>query len=164
MKNLILLLVAMLTVLSINVQKTVANSNSNDFDKGVDDLNVVRECKEEVIVEDRKSINSNVFTSVEQMPQFPGGDVELMKWISNHIQYPETAKAETLMGRVVVKFVVTKTGKVGDVEIVRSKHPDLDREAIRVVKSLPDFIPGKMGGQPVDVWFTVPVNFKLQGI
>lgn len=108
--------------------------------------------------------DNNVYTLVEQMPRFPGGDAELMKWISSHIQHPESAKNEYIQGRVVVNFVVTKTGKIEDVKVANSKHPDLDREAIRVVKSLPDFIPGMMNGHPVNVWFSVPVNFKYSGI
>ena len=68
-----------------------------------------------------------------------------------------------IQGRVVVQFDVTKTGKVGEVKVVRSVDRDLDKEAIRVCKSLPDFIPGRMNGQAVNVWYTLPVQFKLQG-
>ena len=133
-----------------------------DFDKGTDDLNVVREHKEEIIVEEKKE--EQVFTAVEQMPQFPGGEAELMKYISNNIKYPTMAMENNIQGRVVVQFVVTKTGKIGEVKVVRSKDPDLDKEAVRVVKSLPNFIPGKMNGQAVNVWYTLPITFKLQGI
>lgn len=137
-----------------------------DFDEGTDDLNIVREHKNEVIVEEKKPEPEpdQVFQSVEQMPQFPGGDAELMKYISSHIKYPTMAMENNIQGRVVVQFVVTKTGAIGEVKVVRSKDPDLDREAVRVVKSLPNFIPGKMNGQAVNVWYTLPVNFKLQGI
>lgn len=137
-----------------------------DFDEGTDDLNIVREHKDEVIVEEKKPEPEpdQVFQSVEQMPQFPGGDAELMKYISSHIKYPTMAMENNIQGRVVVQFVVTKTGAIGEVKVVRSKDPDLDREAVRVVKSLPNFIPGKMNGQAVNVWYTLPVNFKLQGI
>lgn len=64
----------------------------------------------------------------------------------------------------MVQFVVTKTGSVGEVKVVRSKDPDLDKEAVRVVKTLPKFVPGKMNGQPVNVWYTLPITFKLQGV
>ena len=135
-----------------------------DFDKGTDDLNVVREHKDEIVVEEKKPEPEKVFTAVEQMPQFPGGEGELMKYISNNIKYPAMAMENGVQGRVVVQFVVTKDGSVGEVKVVRGKDPDLDREAVRVVKSLPKFIPGKMNGQAVNVWYTLPINFKLQGV
>lgn len=69
-----------------------------------------------------------------------------------------------IQGRVVVQFVVTKNGSIGEVKVLRSRDKDLDNEAVRVVKSLPNFIPGKMNGQPVNVWYTLPVTFKLQGV
>ena len=145
---------------------------STDFDKGTDDINVVREHKEEIVVEEKtppppppapkvEENENKVFTSVEQMPVFPGGDAELMKYLSSHIQYPAIAAENGVQGRVVVQFVVKKDGSVGEVKVVRGKDPDLDKEAVRVVKTLPKFIPGKMNGQPVNVWFTLPVNFKL---
>ena len=144
------------------LQQTETAFGQTDFDKGTDDLNVVREHKEEIIVEEKKE--EQVFTAVEQMPQFPGGEAELMKYISNNIKYPTMAMENNIQGRVVVQFVVTKTGKIGEVKVVRSKDPDLDKEAVRVVKSLPNFIPGKMNGQAMNVWYTLPITFKLQGI
>ena len=144
------------------LQQTETAFGQTDFDKGTDDLNVVREHKEEIIVEEKKE--EQVFSAVEQMPQFPGGEAELMKYISNNIKYPTMAMENNIQGRVVVQFVVTKTGKIGEVKVVRSKDPDLDKEAVRVVKSLPSFIPGKMNGQAVNVWYTLPITFKLQGI
>ncbi len=138
---------------------------STNFDQGTDDINVVREYKEEIIVEEKKEVDDNqVFQSVEQMPQFPGGDAALMKWIGEHIKYPTMAMENNIQGRVTVSFVVTKNGSIGEVKVLRSRDPDLDKEAVRVVKSLPNFIPGKMNGQPVNVWYTLPVNFRLQGV
>ena len=126
---------------------------------------MVREYKDEVIVEEKKEdLDTKVFQSVEQMPQFPGGDVELMKYINSHIKYPTMAMENNIQGRVVVQFVVTKNGSIGEVKVLRSRDKDLDNEAVRVVKSLPNFIPGKMNGQPVNVWYTLPVTFKLQGV
>mgnify|MGYP003466339958 FL=1 len=144
------------------LQQTETAFGQTDFDKGTDDLNVVREHKEEIIVEEKKE--EQVFTAVEQMPQFPGGEAELMKYISNNIKYPTMAMENNIQGRVVVQFVVTKTGKIGEVKVVRSKDPDLDKEAVRIVKTLPNFIPGKMNGQAVSVWYTLPITFKLQGL
>lgn len=134
-----------------------------NFDKGTDDRTVVREHKNEVIVEEKKPEKEQVFVSVEQMPQYPGGDAELMKYLSSHIQYPAMAIENNVQGRVIVQFVVTKNGSIGEVKVVRSVDRDLDKEAVRVVKTLPKFIPGKMNGQAVNVWYTLPVTFKLQG-
>lgn len=137
-----------------------------DFDKGTDDRNVTRQHKDEVIVEDKKPepVKEEVFRAVEQMPVFPGGEVALMKWLSNNIQYPPAAMENNVQGRVVVQFVVTKTGAIGEVKVVRSVDRDLDNEAIRVCKKLPKFTPGRMNGQAVNVWYTLPVQFKLQGL
>lgn len=96
------------------------------------------------------------------MPQFPGGDAELYKWISSHIKYPTMAAENNIQGRVTVRFVVKEDGSIGRVEVLRGKDPDLDKEAQRVVKTLPKFIPGKMNGRAVQVWYTLPINFKLQ--
>ena len=86
-----------------------------------------------------------------------------MKYLSSHIQYPAMAQENNVQGRVVVQFVVEKDGHVGEVKVVRSVDKDLDKEAIRVCKTLPKFTPGRQNGQPVRVWYTLPVNFKLQG-
>lgn len=145
--------------------ETTTAFGQSDFDKGTDDRNVVREHKDEIVVEEKKPVEENkVFTAVEQMPQFPGGEGELMKYIRDHLKYPPVAAENNIQGRVIVQFVVTKTGKVGEVKVARGKDPDLDKEAVRVVKTLPDFIPGKMNGQAVAVWYTLPITFKLQGI
>ena len=147
------------------LKETQTAFGQTDFDKGTDDRNVTREHMNEVIVEEKKPEpkKEEIFKAVEQMPTFPGGDAELMKWLRDHIQYPTVAMENNIQGRVVVQFVVTKTGKVGEVKVVRSVDRDLDKEAIRVCKSLPDFIPGRMNGQAVNVWYTLPVQFKLQG-
>ncbi|WP_302988110.1 energy transducer TonB [uncultured Muribaculum sp.] len=148
-----------------DLKETTTAFGQSDFDKGTDDRNVVREHKDEIVVEEKKPVEENkVFAAVEQMPQFPGGESALMQYISKNIKYPPVAMENGIHGRVVVQFVVTKTGKIGEVKIARGKDPDLDKEAMRVVKSLPDFIPGKMNGQAVNVWYTLPVTFKLQGL
>ena len=145
------------------VAESTAAAGATTFDQGTDDLNVVREHKEEIIVEEKhEPVKEEIFTAVEQMPQFPGGEAELLKYIATHIKYPTMAAENNIQGRVVVKFVVKKDGQVGDVVVVRGKDPDLDKEAVRVVKTLPKFIPGKMNGQAVSVWYTLPINFKLQ--
>ena len=131
---------------------------------GSDDINLNKEHKEEVVQEKprEEKKKEEVFTHVEQMPKFPGGDAELYKFISNNLNYPAMAIENNVQGRVVVQFVVTKDGSIGNVKVVRSVDRDLDNEAIRVCKKLPKFIPGKQNGQPVNVWYTLPVTFKLQ--
>lgn len=104
---------------------------------------------------------NQVYTVVEKKPQFPGGEAELLRYISENLRYPEVAKNEKNQGRVVVQFVVKSDGSVGDVKIIRKVSDALDAEAARVIKSLPTFTPGEMGGKPVSVWYTLPVTFKL---
>ena len=101
-------------------------------------------------------------TDVEQMPQFPGGEVALMKYIDSHINYPPKAAKNNIEGSVIVQFVVKKDGSIGEVKVVHSLEKDLDKEAVRVVKSLPKFTPGRHDGQAVSVWYTLPVSFKLK--
>ena len=111
----------------------------------------------------QKSANDNVFTcGGEQMPEFPGGQAGLLTFICNNIQYPEDAANNNAQGKVYVKFVVTRIGKVENVQIARSSGNEaLDQEALRVCRMLPDFIPGRENGKAVDVFYTVPVTFKL---
>ena len=146
------------------VQESTAAAGAATFDQCTYNLEVVRTYKDEIIVEEKKPepVKEEIFTAVEQMPQFPGGEAELLKYIATHIKYPTMAAENNIQGRVVVKFVVKKDGNVGEVVVLRGKDPDLDKEAVRVVKTLPRFIPGKMNGQSVSVWYTLPINFKLQ--
>jgi protein TonB len=102
------------------------------------------------------------FVVVEEMPMFPGGESALLAYISEHTQYPEVAKENNIQGKVIVRFCVTSKGGVDKVEILKSVDPELDKEAIRVVKTLPTFKPGKQGGKPVPVWYMVPINFTLK--
>jgi protein TonB len=147
--------------------ESLHSAGSVDFDQGTDNKAVIREFKNEVVVEEKvekpKEVVEQVFTVVEQMPQFPGGEAALMKFLQSHINYPPMAAENGVQGKVVVRFVVDKTGRVGEVKVVRSVDKDLDREATRVCKSLPKFTPGRQNGHPVSVWYTLPVFFKLQG-
>jgi protein TonB len=140
---------------------------ATNYDQGTDNLNVSNTNVNVVVVEppvDRPvEVEQKVFTSVEQMPQFPGGEAALMKFLQSHINYPPMAAENNVQGRVVVQFVVEKNGNIGEVKVVRSVDKDLDKEAVRVCKSLPKFTPGRQNGQAVPVWFTLPVTFKLQG-
>ncbi len=131
---------------------------------GAEDFTSQDQLKKEVVVveEPVKHEPAKIFEAVEQMPTFPGGEAALYKFLSDNINYPAAAAEEGVSGRVVVRFVVTKTGAIDQVTIARGKHPALDKEAMRVVKKLPKFIPGKQNGENVNVWYTLPVNFKLQ--
>ena len=102
-----------------------------------------------------------IFDIVEQMPSFPGGDREMMAYLSNNLKYPVIAQEQNIQGQVIIRFVVGKNGEVKDVTVMRSLDPSCDKEAIRVVKSMPKWIPGKQNGNPVLVYYTLPVRFKL---
>ena len=146
--------------------QTDAFAGSVTNSEGTTNLNNFKEQINEVVIEEKEPAAdkpAEIFISVEQMPQFPGGDEALLKYLSSHINYPPMAAENNVQGRVVVQFVVDKTGKVGEVTVVRSVDKELDREAVRVCKSLPKFVPGRQNGQPVSVWYTLPVTFKLQG-
>ena len=106
--------------------------------------------------------SETIYKSVEQMPMFPGGEIELIKYLSQNIQYPPEAAKNNVQGRVILQFVVDKTGQVGEVKVVRSVSEELDAEAVRVVKTLPKFEPGRQDGKPVAVWYTLPVSFNIR--
>ena len=105
--------------------------------------------------------NNMVFDVVEVMPQYPGGQIAMLKYIMENIKYPEQAMKEGIQGRVTVRFIVEKDGSISNVKPVLSVHPLLDTEAVRVVESMPKWSPGKQNGKPVRVRFNVPVMFKL---
>lgn len=105
---------------------------------------------------------TKIFTVVEQMPLFPGGDAALMAYLRDNIHYPTVAAENGVQGRVVVGFVVERDGSITDVNVLRSVDPSLDREAMRVVKGMPRWTPGKQNGSAVRVKYQVPVTFRLQ--
>ena len=106
--------------------------------------------------------NDMVFDVVEVMPQYPGGQIAMLKYIMKNIKYPKQIMEEGIQGRVTVSFIVEKDGRVSNVRLLRSVQPSLDKEAIRVVKSMPKWTPGKHNGKPVRVQFNLPVMFKLK--
>lgn len=112
--------------------------------------------------EEKPEVENKVFEVVEQMPSFPGGPSALMKYLSENIKYPVVAQENGVQGRVVVSFVVERDGSITDVKVARSVDPSLDREAMRVVRSMPHWIPGKQNGSAVRVKYNVPVSFRLQ--
>ena len=109
-----------------------------------------------------KEEETKVFDVVEVMPSFPGGQGALFEWLSKNIKYPVVAEENGVQGRVIVTFVVERNGSITDVQVVKSVDPSLDKEAVRVVKAMPHWIPGKQNGSAVRVKFTVPVTFRLQ--
>jgi protein TonB len=111
----------------------------------------------EIVEED----DEEVFMVVENMPEFPGGDLGLMKYIQKNVKYPPIAKEYNITGKVYISFVVDKSGSVTNVKVVRGVDKNLDAEAVRVIESLPKYKPGKQRGKAVKVMFTVPINFTL---
>lgn len=131
--------------------------------KGNDDANgEVLKLKEAVAQPEPKPEVEKVFDVVEQMPSFPGGPSALMEWLSNNVKYPVVAQENGVQGRVVVSFVVERDGSITDVKVVRGVDPSLDKEASRVVRAMPRWIPGKQNGSAVRVKYNVPVAFRFQ--
>ena len=112
---------------------------------------------------DESNTSGKPFDVVEQMPQFPGGPAALMEFLSKNVKYPQEAYKNGIQGRVIVTFVINKDGSISDAKVVKSVDPQLDEEALRVVHSMPNWIPGRQNGEPVNVKYTVPITFKLQG-
>lgn len=137
----------------VEVEETVVIDAETDEEEEI----VFEEPEVEIVEEEEEEI----FVVVEDPPQFPGGQGALLKYVANNIKYPAIARENDIQGVVYVRFVVTKKGEVGEVQIGRGVHPSLDEEAIRVVKTLPKWTPGKQRGKPVSVWFTLPIRFKL---
>jgi TonB family protein len=99
---------------------------------------------------------------VEQIPMFPGGTELLIKYISKNIEYPEEAKAKGIQGKVIVKFRITSRGNMNGFEIYKSVSPELDAEALRVLKTITKFEPAIVDGKPVSAWFYLPITFTLR--
>lgn len=104
--------------------------------------------------------DSLIYNSCDVMPEFPGGNAAMMRYIGEHMQYPEAALRSGTQGKCVLRFVITKTGDVGEVKVLRSVSPECDAEATRVARTL-KFSPGQQDGNLVNVWYTLPILFKL---
>lgn len=115
-----------------------------------------------VVEEEEEESSTTIFTVVEEMPEFPGGQGELLQYLSKSIRYPVIAQENGIQGRVTCSFVVEKDGSVTDVQVLRGVDPSLDKEAIRVISAMPKWKPGKQRGKPVRVKYNVPVTFRLQ--
>ena len=143
----------------LNATKTsisIADVKGNDEEYGAD----IADLKQVVV--QAKEEPEQVFDMVEQMPTFPGGQEALMKYIGKNLRYPAIAQENGVQGRVICQFVVGKDGQVRDVVVVRTLDPSCDKEAIRVLTSMPKWIPGKQNGKAVSVKYTVPIMFRLQ--
>ncbi|MBK5194837.1 MAG: energy transducer TonB [Proteiniphilum sp.] len=110
----------------------------------------------------QEEVTDEIFVVVENQPEFPGGNTAMMKFLGDNIKYPVIAQENGIQGRVICNFVVEKDGSITDVQVVRGVDPSLDREAMRVIKQMPRWTPGKQRGQAVRVRFTLPVVFRLQ--
>ena len=149
-------------------QEDLAKTNTaiGSFDvKGNDDANgQVMMAKEAIAAPEppKHEEENKVFEAVEQMPSFPGGQSALMRYLSDNVRYPVVAQENGVQGRVVISFIVERDGSITDVRVVRSVDPSLDKEAQRVVRSMPNWIPGKQNGSAVRVKYNVPVSFRLQ--
>ncbi|MDR1880910.1 MAG: energy transducer TonB [Tannerellaceae bacterium] len=114
-----------------------------------------------VVVEEEEN-DQTIFAVVETMPEFPGGDLELLRFVQKSIKYPVIAQENGVQGRVICSFVVNRDGSVVDAEVLRPVDPSLDKEALRVIGTMPKWTPGKQRGKPVRVKYTLPITFKLQ--
>lgn len=122
----------------------------------------IADIKEHTAIIEEPIKQDKPFISVEQMPQFPGGDAELMKFISSNLKYPTISIENRIEGRVIIRFVIGKDGRVSDIEVIRTLDPACDKEAMRVVKMMPKWVAGMQNGRNVPVYYTLPVLFKLQ--
>ena len=146
------------------VEKTNITIGAFDVEGNDEKGGEVLKAKEEIAQPEppKHEEETKVFDVVEQMPSFPGGQGALMQWLSSNIKYPVIAAENGVQGRVIIQFVVEKDGSFSGVTVAKSVDPSLDKEAQRVVKSMPKWIPGKQNGSAVRVKYTVPVTFKLQ--
>ena len=155
-------------VVDMDTQKEDNTARGVVNQEGADDADKFKAVQEQVIVKEpepvveKKPEPEKIFVAVEQPAEFPGGQAAMMKWLSNNIRYPEAAQQNGISGRVVVKFVVERDGSVSSPTIVKGVDRDLDQEALRVVKRMPKWQPGKNNGQPVRSYFNLPVTFRLQ--
>ena len=152
-------------VMDMDAQKEDNTARGVVTQEGSDDADKFKAVQEQVVVkepEPEKPKEEEIFVAVEQQAEFPGGQTALMKWLSNNVRYPESAQQNDIQGRVVVRFVVEKDGSIGAATIVKGVDKDLDREALRVVKKMPRWQPGKNNGVAVRSYFNLPVVFKLQ--
>jgi periplasmic protein TonB len=147
---------------SVKAGEEVSPLTAEEAERVIRDLDAI-----EIITADTMEIpqpesEREPLINVQEMPMFPGGNTALLQYIAEHVVYPEVAMQNNIQGKVFVKFCVTPTGSIDRVSILKGVDPELDSEAIRVVKTFPAFSPGKQGGIPVPVWYTALINFQLK--
>ncbi|HPX76082.1 MAG TPA: energy transducer TonB [Bacteroidales bacterium] len=147
-----------LTVVEDDVKVADININTEADEKTQTSTKVVQVTEVEIVEEEIEPI---AFAVVETKPEYPGGEAALLKYIADNTVYPPVAKENGIQGRVFVQFVIDVTGRVTKVQVARGVDPYLDTEAVRVVKTLPKWTPGKQRGKSVPVTYIVPINFKL---
>jgi protein TonB len=140
------------------IRQLMTADEAQDEVKNTEVVEIVPEAKEEI---KEAEAEEKPFIVVEEDPMFPGGEAELYRYISEHLNYPEVPKENNIQGKVIIKFCVTSKGGVSQVSILKGVDPEIDAEAIRVVKTLPAFKPGKQGGIPVPVWYVMPIKFQI---
>lgn len=113
------------------------------------------------VIEEEPDDNNLVYDKVEQLPQFPGGQSSLISFLSHNVKYPKVCQENGIQGTVIIQFIVNKNGNISDVSVKKGVNPYLDTEAIRVIKSMPKWTPGRQKGKPVNVKYTLPINFRL---
>ena len=141
-----------------DVQISIADVKGTNEETGVD----IATLQEHKVIVQEEVKEEKIFEIVEQPPSFPGGEAAMYEWLGKNIQYPVIAQENNIQGRVTCQFVVGRNGEIEDVRVVRSVDASLDKEAVRVIRSMPKWIPGKQGGNAVKVRYTLPVQFKLQ--
>lgn len=141
------------TKLTISIADVSKTNNKDDID--------IAELTEKKQTVEKKPASTKPLEKAEQMPSYKGGESAMMRFIAENLKYPVIASENGVQGRVVLRFVVSSAGKIEDVQVVRSLDPSCDREAVRVIKAMPDWNPGIQDGVPVNVYFTLPVAFRL---
>ncbi len=131
-------------------------------DLEIEDTEADAETVVETFEQEEEVVEEEVFTVVENMPEFPGGAAKMMKYLNDNMKYPPAAKANGIKGKVYVNFTIAKDGSITNVKLLRGVHELLDKEALRVVKSFPKWKPGKQRGKAVKVSFNLPINFSLR--
>lgn len=151
------------TPVNKKVKQELLEKFGNDGMNGVIEITSLRNIQKKSMDERPKDSQGNhIYQVIEVMPQFPGGENKLMKFITENLKYPEDSKAKQIHGRVIVRFVVNSTGNIERSEVIRSLDPACDKEALRVINSSPTWTPGRQNGVNVSVWYTIPIYFNLE--
>jgi protein TonB len=147
---------------NVDPGKKTQEGNPQGVDESIYKVETKDNTAEKVTVEETEKVERKVFTYVEEMPSFPGGNEEMLSFVKANIEYPEIAKRAGVEGKVYVQFVVDRNGSISNVAVVKGIGAGCDEEAIRVIRKMPKWTPGKQNGAPVNVQVSIPIFFKLQ--